>query len=84
MHPEATTRPQVEMRSYRFLWVNMMLTREPTWLVCPDRKEREIDAWEPAADLGEVRAVAGGSPAKSTTAPRHSMTNPPHRQRFRS
>ena len=64
MHPEATTRPQVEMRSYRFLWVNMMLTREPTWLVCPDRKEREIDAWEPAADLGEVRAVAGVSPAK--------------------
>lgn len=59
MHPEAMTRLQIEMRSYRFLWVNMMLTRKPTWFVCPDREECEINAWEPATDLAEVRAVAG-------------------------
>ena len=58
MHPQAATRPQVEVRLHRFLWVHVMSAHEPSWLIGPDRKECEIDAWKFAPDFCEVRAVA--------------------------
>jgi len=61
MHPEAATGPQVEMRLNRFLWIHVLLTHEPSWLVSPNWKEGEINAQDAAPDLGEVRAVTGVS-----------------------
>src|SRR4051812_38898562 len=56
MHPEAATRLQVNMRAHRFLWVYMVLAREPTRFVSTDWQESKIDARESASDLSEVWA----------------------------
>ena len=59
MHPQAATRPEIEMCSHRFLWIHVVLPHEPSWLVSPNRKQRQINVREPAPDFGKVRTVAG-------------------------
>ena len=46
------------MRLHCFFGVYVIVTCEPSWLVSSNRDKREINAREPATDLGKVRAVA--------------------------